>query len=1244
MKTRENESGFGILLGVVRCLWDTGLRAGGDNLNMTQKGRAAKMKSTRNGSMILLAVLFLSLLLPLSASAQFSTLDSVAAHYLKQRPEMAPLIPPLQPSILKTIEGMIRKGDYSFQEWEDWYAGWGEGAQPAEGELADYRGQTLVVFEDLSQAAILIMTTEGKLVATFDSEPFPDFSSLNRTAADNAFLEELNLRSLMFWISVDSDSAAPASSSAVLSGSGGGGMMMSMGGSNAFEVVEIGQTNTGMAVTFAWPASFSNRVDIYSFDGGDFTGQVSWTLADVGYVTAGTNQFRWIDTGQLGRALPGETGVRFYAAGPAADLDTDYDGYGNTYEYLVLHTVTTNGDTDGDLISDGPFDPDNTGSITNGPDAFPLDPYEWLDTDGDGIGDNSDPDIDGDGILNGSDASPLIPVNTAPVKTVMVETNKPAGDDSGTEEFDMTSAGRMLPYASGSDANHGFGNIHGGIYFCHDDTNLYVSAAGYNSGESDGLMIFIDTDGTSGGAASLASLSGSPAGFGTANNLLFNSSSFTPNVGILVGHRYGDGQNYHSFNFNGVDIGQGVYALTPTTISDFPGFSTVAGSPISQWGDRDNNPPNAGIEIALALTNLNLSVSNTFKAAAIFFSKDTSGGNRYFSGEAYGASVSGTLIGGNFGYAAVTLIGAPVYMSPTDAPETGDAPPFTDDDVMLQGYIWDVPGFIQSMSVAGSFNGWSAGSENMTLTGYTEWEYIHNFSSPTTGVEFKFAANGGWDLNWGDSSQGDTALPITYEQADQGGGNIVISGTVTGNVVFRFNSSSGRYTISNTTGSVTANPNTTTNFWYKNLATQAQTGALDRFTMIWMPPPKKGNSGIQSVGYDPFDYYDLGTYNEKGTVKTRYGGETELKSCVDTLRGRGIRPIVDLVLNHIQNGASGADKFRFTYANHNTFEKLDPGGDNGNQYFNDSTNNAPFHYEYDFGRDVNFEHPYQRQGIKSWGDWVTAKVGYQGYRWDLAFNIDPWFISEFMRSGLKQDRFSVMEYWENETEGTSEEMVTYLALTDYRSAMFDMPLRGALEEMCNESGDFDMSLLTEKGLVNQAPQWAVTFAESHDTIRPYELKVSITKDKMMAYAFVLMSEGLPMIAYNDYFLGQKADQGYPDDPDDDGWTGGTLTTNIDELIDLRRKYAAGDTTFLYAGSDLLIMKRSGNEQKPGCILTLNDHNSSTQSASVNTGWPQGTILADALDTGHTVTVQAGGMATLYSPSRGYRVYVNQDDL
>ena len=82
-----------------------------------------------------------------------------------------------------------------------------------------------------------------------------------------------------------------------------------------------------------------------------------------------------------------------------------------------------------------------------------------------------------------------------------------------------------------------------------------------------------------------------------------------------------------------------------------------------------------------------------------------------------------------------------------------------------------------------------------------------------------------------------------------------------------------------------------------------------------------------------------------------------------------------------------------------------------------------------------------------------------------------------------------------------------------------------------------------------------------------------------------------------------------------------------------------------SASDLLVMKREGNDhQKPGCILTLNDNDTTTKSASVNTGWPQDTILVDALDPGHTVTVMAGGTATLYAPARGYRVYVNQDDL
>jgi alpha-amylase len=264
--------------------------------------------------------------------------------------------------------------------------------------------------------------------------------------------------------------------------------------------------------------------------------------------------------------------------------------------------------------------------------------------------------------------------------------------------------------------------------------------------------------------------------------------------------------------------------------------------------------------------------------------------------------------------------------------------------------------------------------------------------------------------------------------------------------------------------------------------------------------------------------------------------------------------------------------------------------------------------------------------------------------------MDPWFIAEFMRYELMDGAFSVMEWWKLEDQGTEQEMLTYLALTDYRSAFFDMPLRDKLNSLCEKAGSlFDMHDLTVNGLVNFAPDYAVTYVEEHDTIRPYagtptDRKWGIEKDKMMAYAFVLLSEGLPLIAYSDYFIGSTYDLDPPDDKLDDGWTGPTLKTEIDALIEIRRKFVAGATDYLHVDGDLLVMARTGSAEKPGCIFTLNDNDTSPKSASVNTAWPQDTILVDVLETNHTVTVQSGGIATLYAPSRGYRVYVNQEDL
>ena len=45
------------------------------------------------------------------------------------------------------------------------------------------------------------------------------------------------------------------------------------------------------------------------------------------------------------------------------------------------------------------------------------------------------------------------------------------------------------------------------------------------------------------------------------------------------------------------------------------------------------------------------------------------------------------------------------------------------------------------------------------------------------------------------------------------------------------------------------------------------------FTDVWLPPAYKGFSGVHDVGYGVYDLYDLGEFNQKGTVRTKYGSK-----------------------------------------------------------------------------------------------------------------------------------------------------------------------------------------------------------------------------------------------------------------------------------------------------------------------------------------------------------------------------------
>lgn len=69
------------------------------------------------------------------------------------------------------------------------------------------------------------------------------------------------------------------------------------------------------------------------------------------------------------------------------------------------------------------------------------------------------------------------------------------------------------------------------------------------------------------------------------------------------------------------------------------------------------------------------------------------------------------------------------------------------------------------------------------------------------------------------------------------------------------------------------------------------------YSALWLPPPTKGSGGL-SVGYDMWDPFDLGSKNQRNTVKTRYGTEAELIRLVETAHRFGIRIYFDNIMNH----------------------------------------------------------------------------------------------------------------------------------------------------------------------------------------------------------------------------------------------------------------------------------------------------------------------------------------------------------
>lgn len=88
--------------------------------------------------------------------------------------------------------------------------------------------------------------------------------------------------------------------------------------------------------------------------------------------------------------------------------------------------------------------------------------------------------------------------------------------------------------------------------------------------------------------------------------------------------------------------------------------------------------------------------------------------------------------------------------------------------------------------------------------------------------------------------------------------------------------------------------------WWNLLKSRIPSLGKVGFTALWLPPASKAaNIGGRSMGYDPYDYYDLGDIDQKGSTKTWFGSRDELIDLIRVAHENGMQVYADIVARRI---------------------------------------------------------------------------------------------------------------------------------------------------------------------------------------------------------------------------------------------------------------------------------------------------------------------------------------------------------
>lgn len=463
---------------------------------------------------------------------------------------------------------------------------------------------------------------------------------------------------------------------------------------------------------------------------------------------------------------------------------------------------------------------------------------------------------------------------------------------------------------------------------------------------------------------------------------------------------------------------------------------------------------------------------------------------------------------------------------------------------------------------------------------------------------------------------------------------------------------------------------------WNHLAEDAQHLSDLGISHVWMPPAFKGTNK-DDVGYGVYDLFDLGEFDQKGTIRTKYGFKDEYLNAINRLKDVGIVPMADVVLNH----KAAADKletfevievdpedrtkeiskpFEIEGWTHFTFDGRQKAyndfewhwyhfngtdfdakrnksgiyliqGDNKGWAENDLVDNENGNFDYLMYANLDYKHPEVIENIYSWVDWFVQTTGVLGFRMDAVKHIDSFFMRNFIRDVKEkqgQDFYVFGEFWNAKEEDNN----TYLEKTENRFDLVDVRLHNNLYDASLEGADYDLTTIFDQTLVKNHPEHAVTFVENHDTQRGQALESTVEEwFKPAAYALILLREdGLPCLFYGDYYgiEGEFAQESFQE--------------VLDTLLYARKELAYGEQKDYFDDPNCIGWTRSGNEGGTPLAVTISNDVANSKTMEIGSDWAGQTFYDILGNCSDTVTIDEEGWGDFPVSEKSVSVWTIQD--